>query len=128
MAKPRIIDMVLDYVLSRVRKGIVVISSHEIESDCVRYIEKVTGKTVNPSTVSRKWRLLKIENNDEAQLRGELMLRGDDGYVIVREISRKTRSTEGRWKLININGTAVDVIYEVAQQQLELFPQGSEAK
>jgi hypothetical protein len=93
------------------------LSSHQIEIEGTRYIERMIGQTVNASTVSRKWRLLKVLNKEY-----ELTpLMFDLPCVVVEELKAKTRSTEGRWRVVSINGTSVEKIHKAAQQQLELF-------
>ena len=73
------------YLLRRIDEGKYTVSSHNIESDLVRYARNYWGKATNPSTFSRAWRKLK-EN-------GSIM-----NYKIITV--NKNKESEGTWRLV----------------------------
>lgn len=106
------------YLKYRVERGNFSIKSHELENDGRRFVERVLGKTVNPSTISRKWRLLKRDVDDKSIL--VFPSEGDDGlFVSVKENKRSKK--EGGWSIITINGTPVGAIFDAYEAQLKLF-------
>ena len=109
-----ITEAVCEYVAWRVRSGRLHLSSHELEHEGLKYVERVIGQTANPSTVSRKWRLLKIDA--DAYRAHPLMFQ--EPFVAVETLKK---STEGKWLIVNINGTPAETIHKAAEAQLELF-------
>lgn len=106
------------FLKMRVERGNCCITSHELENDGRKFIEREIGKTVNPSTISRKWRLLKRDIDDNSILVFPTV--GDDDLsVTVKENSRSKR--EGSWSIIAINGTPVGAIIDSYEAQLKLF-------
>lgn len=112
-----ITEAVCEYVISKVKAGDTILSSHQLENEGLRYVERLIGHTVNASTVSRKWRLLKIDA--KAYENHPLMF--EPPFVAVEDLKPKTKSTEGRWRIVNINGTFAETIHTLSQRQLELF-------
>lgn len=112
-----IMEAVCAYVISKVKAGETTLSSHQLENEGLRYVERVIGHTVNASTISRKWRLLKID----ADAYEDHPLMFEPPFVAVKDLKVKTKSTEGRWLIVNINGTFAETIHTLAQRQLELF-------
>lgn len=109
-----IMEAVCEYVTSRVRNGEFFLTSHELEHAGLKYVERVIGQTANPSTVSRKWRLLKVDA--DAYAHHPLMF--SEPFVTVQTLKK---TTEGTWRIVNINGTPVEAIHGAAKAQLELF-------
>ena len=71
------------YLLRRIDEGQYTVSSHNIESDLVRYAREYWGKATNPSTFSRAWRKLK-----------------EDGSIMNYKIITLDKESEGTWRLV----------------------------
>ena len=71
------------YLLRRIDEGQYTVSSHNIESDLVRYAREYWGKVTNPSTFSRAWRKLK-----------------EDGSIMNYKIITLDKESEGTWRLV----------------------------
>lgn len=101
------------------------ITSHELENEGRRYIEREKDKTVNPSTVSRKWRLLKYEADDPMLNQA---IGCDEPYVVVKELQAQTHSREGVWEIVNIMGVSTVDMLSSGKSQLTLFEEESSAE
>lgn len=97
--------------------GRVIITSHELEGVGHKWIESMLGATVNQSTISRKWRIVKKEIGSEP------LAVFDDGepFVVVRTLKKKGLGKEGRWEIIAIRYTSVDDVREAYNAQYKLF-------
>lgn len=109
-------ELVYLFVKMRVEKGNFIITSHELEIDGRRFVEKNLGKTVNSSTVSRKWRLLKREVQ---QFQPRIIEQDPDLYVTV--VTKKRSIREGKWRIIDLSGTPAEKVEDAYRTQLRLF-------
>ena len=116
---------IIRYLIRRVVKGDFMITSHELENEGRKAIEREIGSTVNPSTVSRKWRLLKVEFGSDAAM-GPFQI--DEEYVIVETQSGGSGRTEKTWLIKSILGESCEHIRDSWKNQLNLFEEGSFAE
>jgi hypothetical protein len=114
--RPTVTSAIIKFLVMRVERGEGTIRSHELENSGRKFVERELGRSVNASTVSRKWRLLKIEDGSDESC-GPFQI--DEEYVIVRT-SRRHGLKEPVWVIVSILGTPVRKIRNDRQKQLEL--------
>lgn len=111
----------MQYVKMRVEKTPqgqpTVVTSHELEDEGRRFVERALGRSVNPSTISRKWRIIKKTSKQVVPPSVHFL---DEIFVVVRDLPRKVKK-EGRWEVLAIQRTSVNDIKSASEAQLTMF-------
>ena len=84
------------------------VASHQLQGEAVRWIARDRDTTVNPASVDRVWRKLRVPD--------------DEGVVkVVAELTPENDGAEDVWTLKVIDGQNVDTLLDLSDRQGSLF-------